>query len=348
MIGVGKVGSASAPGRVNLIGEHIDYNGGMVLPAALAVGVTVELKPRTDTKVHVTADQYDEPIERDLGEEARGDWSDPSVGALREAKALGLIEGGANLSITSNIPQGAGLSSSAALTVAILKAARDAAKASEPSDADLAIAARRVENEYLGVPCGIMDQFAVAIAKPGMAMALDTEKLEYELVDLPEEHTFVVIHSGVSRKLTDGRYKERKVECDGAKAYFKTDDLCHLEPQEIGWSELEEPMRKRALHCATEHRRVLATLKALQAGDIETVGAMMNESHVSMRDDFEMSVAPIDALVLSATKLGAVGARLTGGGFGGCIVALVANDRKEDWQSSLLSIHPKARFICEA
>lgn len=342
------IGRASAPGRVNLIGEHIDYNGGMVLPAALSVGVSVELEPRSDDRMRLTADQYDAGAERSLGEAARGDWSDPSLGALLEAKALGLLDGGADLTIRSNIPQGAGLSSSAALTVAILKAARDAAGNGAQSDAELAIAARRVENEYLGVPCGIMDQFAVAIAKPGMAMALDTEKLDYELVGLPQKHSFVVLHSGVSRKLTDGRYKERKVECDGAKAHFGTDDLCRLEPSMIAGSDLAQPVRRRALHCSTEHRRVVASVEALKAGEIDTLGALMNESHVSMRDDFEMSVEPIDTLVASAVQEGAIGARLTGGGFGGCIVALVAKDRKARWLESVLSLHPNARFICEA
>lgn len=341
-------GIASAPGRVNLIGEHIDYNGGTVLPAALSVGVSVELEPREDDAVCVTADQYDAQAQRLLSEDATGDWSDPSLGALREANALGMLTGGANLTIRSNIPQGAGLSSSAALTVAILKAARDAPGASDLSDQDIAIAARRVENEFLGVPCGIMDQFAVSIAQPGTAMALNTASLEYELVDLPANHTFLVIHSGVSRKLTDGRYKVRKVECDAAKAFFATQDLCQLNPAEITASSLDGPARKRALHCATEHRRVLASVKALRAGDVETVGAMMNESHVSMRDDFEMSVEPIDALVASATRLGAAGARLTGGGFGGCIVALVEDGRKDDWLMRLLELHRDAMFICEA
>ena len=341
-------GLGHAPGRVNLIGEHIDYNGGMVLPAALSVSVSARLEPRPDSMMHLATDQYETAVERDLGENARGDWSDPSLGALREAKALGLSKGGANLTIRSDIPQGAGLSSSAALIVAILKAARDAAGEETPSDADIAIAARRVENDYLGVPCGIMDQFAVAIAKPGMAMALDTATLNYELVNLPKDHSFVVIHSGVSRKLTDGRYKKRKEECDAAKAHFGTDNLCHLEPSAIAASNLADPVRARALHCATEHRRVLASLEALKSGDIAHLGAMMNESHASMRDDFEVSTPQIDALVATALREGAVGARLTGGGFGGCIVALIANERKAPWLRDVLGAHREARYICEA
>ncbi|MEP0393293.1 MAG: galactokinase [Erythrobacter sp.] len=341
-------GFATAPGRVNLIGEHIDYNGGTVLPAALSVGVSVELAPVNDDTVEITADQYDMSAQRQLSDDAVGDWSDASVGALREANALGLLSGGAKIAIRSNIPQGAGLSSSAALTVAILKAARNAVGASTPGDQDIAIAARRVENDYLGVPCGIMDQFAVAIATPGTAMALNTASLEYELLELPKEYTFVVIHSGVSRKLTDGRYKERKVECDEVKAYFETDDLCSLEQGDIAASSLHEAARRRAVHCVTEHRRVLATVAALKAGDVETIGAMMNASHISMRDDFEMSVEPIDGLVASSIGLGAIGARLTGGGFGGCIVALVEESRKERWQTRVLGAHPDAWFVCEA
>ena len=342
-------GFGQAPGRVNLIGEHIDYNGGMVLPAALSVGVTVELELRDDDRVHLVADQYEEPIERETHEEARGDWSDPSLGALREARELGLVDRGANLTIRSTIPQGAGLSSSAALTVAILKAARDMGRAGKPSDQEIAIAARRVENDYLGVPCGIMDQFAVAMASPGTAMALDTRSLQFDLVDLPQDYSFVVLHSGVSRKLIDGRYRTRKIECDEAKVYFGTDDLCHLDPDDIrSTSKLADPIRKRALHCATEHRRVMRAVEALKNGDFETVAEAMNASHVSMRDDFEISLEPIDSLVGQATQSGALGARLTGGGFGGCIVALVANDRKTVWLSELLALHPDARFICEA
>lgn len=342
------IGSAYAPGRVNLIGEHIDYNGGMVLPAALSVGVEVELRAREDDRACIRADQFDAPIERAMDEAASGHWSDASLGALCEARALGLIKGGADISIRSTIPQGAGLSSSAALTVAILKAARAICGESAPSDADLAIAARQVENDYLGVPCGIMDQFAVALAKPGMAMALDTNSLEYTLIGLPRDHTFVVIHSGISRKLSDGRYKERKAECDRAKAYFETEDLCALEPEAIARSQLEEPARSRALHCANEHHRVLSAKAAMKAGNVRAFGELMQQSHASMRDDFEVSLPAIDALVASCVSEGAVGARLTGGGFGGCIVALVEKTNKKDWLARVLARHPNARFICEA
>ena len=336
--------TARSPGRVNLIGEHTDYNGGMVLPAALSVGLDVTLVPRAEPVATIESAGHDFPAERRLDEAATGHWSDTALGAVQQANTLGLIHGGAHLSIRSTIPAGSGLSSSAALIVAILKAARGVSGGSF-DDKQLAVAARQVENDFLGVPCGIMDQMAVALATPGTAMALDTNSLDYSLVNLPKSHAMVVIHSGVTRQLTDGRYKERKLECDAAKAHFETDDLCLLEPETIKASTLSNPAKRRALHCASENARVLAAVAALQNGHIAQFGTLMTESHASMRDLFEISLPPIDALVESAVELGAVGARLTGGGFGGCIVVCVASDKQAQWQSDLLARHSDARFI---
>ena len=294
--------------------------------------------------MHITVNDYADTAIRNLDDPAQDDWSDPCVGALQEARSLGLIKAGADISIQSNIPQGAGLSSSAALIVAVLKAAWTAADGTQ-SDADIALAARRVENDYIGVPCGIMDQMAVALATRGTAMALDTKTLQYSLIPLPKTHELVVLHSGVTRKLTEGRYAVRKEECDIAKAHFRTDDLCLLDPDLIEQSDCAEPAKSRALHCATEHRRVLAAAEALQASDMDRLGRLMNESHVSMRDLFDMSLPAIDALVADAVKFGAMGARLTGGGFGGCIVALLGRGRRDDWLARITAAHPKSRFI---
>ncbi len=330
---------ASAPGRVNLIGEHTDYNGGMVLPAALSLKLDVSLTPRRDDAVIISATNYEAPANRTLEEQATSDWSDPCVGAIREANELGLLTGGAELTVHSNIPEGAGLSSSAALIVAILKAAREAAGGSQ-SDVDLAVAARRVENDYMGVPCGIMDQMAVALAPSGTAMALDTKSLDYTLIPLVSTHAMVVVHSGISRKLTDGRYAARKRECDEAKAFFGTDELCLIDPAIVAQSNHEESFVRRAMHCATEHRRVVAAVEALKSGDIEQLGQLMNESHISMRDNFEISLPEIDQLVESAVEVGAVGARLTGGGFGGCIVACVRRGHEDLWAQAIQARHP--------
>lgn len=336
--------TARAPGRVNLIGEHTDYNGGMVLPAALSVGLEVALSPRDDATVAVTSNNYDAPAIRDLTDDAVGEWADTCVGAVREANALGLLDGGASLDVTSTIPEGSGLSSSAALIVAILKAAREVGGGTQ-SDVELAVAARRVENNYMGVPCGIMDQMAVALATPGTAMALDTKTLGYDLAALPTGYEMAVVHSGQTRKLTDGRYAARKEECDAAKRYFGTEDLCLLDQTHVEAADLDDTPKRRTLHCVSEHRRVQVALAALQAGDMTLFGALMNQSHISMRDWFEMSLPEIDALVESAVELGALGARLTGGGFGGCIVACIKSGTREAWLGDLLTKHPQASFI---
>ena len=337
--------TATSPGRVNLIGEHTDYNGGWVLPAALSVSLSATLMPRTDDRISIAARGYHGTAERDLSDICANHWSDAAVGALREAHALGLIDGGADVAIQSTIPAGSGLSSSAALIVAMLKAAREF-DGSDLSDTEIALAARRVENDYIGVPCGIMDQMAVAIAQPGEAMALDTATLAYRVVKLPKSHDMVVIHSGRTRKLSDGRYAARKEECDAAKTAFSTEELCLLDPAKIeDETGVDELIRRRARHCATEHRRVLAAVEAIEGGDTCQFGALMNASHASMRDDFEMSLPSIDELVDDAVSFGAVGARLTGGGFGGCIVACIDRSVREAWQEQLLSAHPKASFV---
>lgn len=337
--------TVTSPGRVNLIGEHTDYNGGWVLPAALAVNLTVTLAPRSDDQITMTAEGFDGRAQRSLSDIATGHWSDAAVGALREANALGLLTGGADLTVTSTIPAGSGLSSSAALIVTILKAARETA-GSDLSDTQIALAARRVENDFIGVPCGIMDQMAVAIAKPGQAIALDTESLHYQTTPLPKTHDMVVIHSGHTRQLSDGRYAARKEECDAAKAVFVTEELCLLDPEDIeALVRIDPVLKRRTRHCATEHRRVLAAIEALEAGYINAFGQLMNDSHASMRDDFEITIPPIDELVADAVQFGAVGARMTGGGFGGCIVACVERSIREEWQNQLLTAHPKARFI---
>lgn len=336
--------TARAPGRVNLIGEHTDYNGGMVLPAALSIGIEVTLSPRDDSIVAVASNHYEAPSIRDLADDAVGEWADPVVGALMEANAAGMLDGGASIDITSTMPEGSGLSSSAALIVAILKAARMAGK-SDVSDVQIALSARRVENIYMGVPCGIMDQMAVALAKPGSAMALDTKAMDWTILPLPQGVEMVVIHSGISRKLTDGRYAMRKEECDAAKRYFGTEDLCLLDAETVEQAELEAVPKRRTLHCVTEHRRTLQARSALQSGDMRRFGALMNESHVSMRDLFEMSLPEIDELVETAQDLGALGARLTGGGFGGCIVACIESGARDAWLDQLLKRHPDARFI---
>ena len=330
------------PGRVNLIGEHTDYNGGAVLPTALSLGTTVGLAPRADGRVRVVSRGFKAVAERGLDEAPTGHWSDYALGAVSEARRLGWLEG-ADIAVASDVPAGAGLSSSASLLVNVLKRAREVADAGM-SDADIAHAARRVETDFIGVPCGIMDQMAVAVAAPGHALFLDTHTLTHRAIALPGDPVLAVLHSGVERELSDGRYKVRAQECAAIKEALGRDDICRADPARL--DTLDDPvLRRRLRHCITEHARTVEAAGALEGGAWERLGRLMRDSHASMRDDFAITTPEIDALVATCEAKGALGARMTGGGFGGCIVALVPRARRDAWQASVLARHPRSRHV---
>jgi len=338
--------SGFTPGRVNLIGEHTDYNGGYVLPTALELGLDIAMSPRSDDKIRIISKGYDEVVEMSLGARVEEHWSDYARGAIIFAGKAGMMSGGADIAVSSTLPQGAGLSSSAAITVGILKLARSLSN-SDITDTEISQTARRIENEFIGMPCGIMDQMAVAIARPGQALFLDTDALEYDLIDLPDDYHMAVVHSGKYRLLNEGRYKERKEECDVIKEALGREDICRLTDKEFtSISHLDDVYQRRARHCMTENRRTIAAATALMEGNMTELGQLMNDSHVSMRDDFEITLPAIDALVIGSVKAGAVGARMTGGGFGGCIVACVAKNKLEDWKSQLFQRHENAFYVC--
>lgn len=334
------------PGRVNLIGEHTDYNGGWVLPTALSLGISLGVAPRSDGRIRIQSDKFDGLAERHIEDPANDHWSDYIVGALQLARAQGFGPNGADVAVMTTLPFGAGISSSAAVTVGTLRCARDLVHHTL-SNTELAVLARKVENDFIGMPCGIMDQMAVAISSPGQALSLDTKTLDYALIDLPDTHHMAVIHSGVFRQLNEGRYKIRKEECDVLKAALGHDDLCLMSDAEFaGLSPLSRSLIRRARHCQSEHRRTVLATDALRGLRMAEFGQLMNGSHASMRDDFEITVSPVDALVADAQSFGAIGARMTGGGFGGCIVACVEQVRLADWRERLLSAHPNAFWVC--
>jgi len=338
--------SLFTPGRVNLIGEHTDYNGGMVLPTAIVLGPTIALTPRSDDKIRIYSDKFDAMVKRSISDSAQGHWSDYVTGAVKFANGTGLLTGGANIAIETTLPFGAGLSSSAAIIVSILKIARDLS-GKVMSDTDISILARQVENDFIGMPCGIMDQMAVAIARPGQALALDTDSLQYDLVDLPKDYHMAVVHSGQFRELSEGRYKVRKEECDVIKTFLDREDICRISDAEYETlSALPDHIQRRARHCMTDHRRTVQAAKLLAQEEMESFGQLMIESHASQRDDFEISLPPVDRLVDDAIKFGALGARQTGGGFGGCIVACVARNTLEAWKDDLLTDHINAFYVC--
>lgn len=338
--------SGFTPGRVNLIGEHTDYNGGAVLPTALELGLQMALTPRKDDVLRIVSEGYDEIVQIPLGAKVADHWSDYARGALVYGRKNGLLGGGADIAVSSNLPKGAGLSSSAAITVGLLKLMRNHSSA-VLDDIEISKIARQVENEFIGMPCGIMDQMAVAIAKPGQALFLDTDKLIYNVIELPKSYHMAVVHSGKYRRLNEGRYKERKEECDIVKAALNRQDICNMSDAELSsLSGLDETFQKRARHCMSEHQRTLAAAKALTDNDISKFGALMTQSHNSMRDDFDITLPAIDALVKDAVEFGAKGARMTGGGFGGCIVACVEKNTLEAWKHALLAKHEDAFYVC--
>lgn len=338
--------SLFTPGRVNLIGEHTDYNGGMVLPTALNLGPTIALSSRVDDLVNIYSDKFEMTAKRSLADSASGHWSDYVLGAVKFANEADLMNGGADIAVETNLPFGAGLSSSAAVTVGILKIARELS-GNHLSDTEIAVLARRVENEFIGMPCGIMDQMAVAIARPGQALALNTTNLQYTLVDLPKHYDMAVIHSGQFRELSEGRYKIRKEECDIVKTFLGRDDICLMSDAEFETiATLPDHIQRRAKHCMMDHRRTVNAATLLSENNMREFGKLMNESHASQREDFEISLPAVDALVDDAVKFGALGARQTGGGFGGCIVACIAKNARAEWESQLLSRHPGAFHVC--
>jgi galactokinase len=332
--------TASAPGRVNLIGEHTDYNGGAVLPAAIARKVEVGLAPNNSPTTRIKSTRFDALVERPAGDAKRQTWTDYALGALWKADELGWLSGGVDVFIDSDVPDGAGVSSSAALITALLRAAAETAGIA-PDPVDVAQHARAVENDYIGMPCGIMDQMAVGLADTGSALALDTQDLSYEVISIPAGWRFAVLHSGIRRELADGRYKLRFEECQQAANALGTETLCRLDPAQMeALTQLPENLQKRARHVTSEHQRTLAATAAMKAADRATFARLMNESHRSYAQDFEASTPAIDALVADAVETGAYGARLTGGGFGGCIVALIESDAAAAWMTEFLTRHP--------
>lgn len=321
----GRDGAATgkAPGRVNLIGEHTDYNGGAVLPTALNCCVEVVIAPGAQSAHRIHSTEYQETITRPVGDAATGHWSDYVAGGLHVAEQYGLIGGAVDISIGSNIPPGAGVSSSAALITAVLRACSELAGIKMEA-VKVAEMARAVENTYIGMPCGIMDQMAVALTLPGQALALDTEDLSFEVINIPESFQFITLHSGITRKLSDGRYAQRFEECQRAKNILGTENLCNAPLHLIEkLDDVSLTLLRRARHVYNDNIHTKSAVKALRDGDIVEFGSLMNKSHASYSGDFEASTPEIDAMTAYALEAGALGSRLTGGGFGGCFVSLV-------------------------
>lgn len=316
-----------APGRVNLIGEHTDYNDGFVLPCAIDLGTAVAARARNDAMVETVASDYGE--ERDSiavdGPIAHaGGWRDYVRGVAVMLQDQGLAQG-ADLAVSGDVPKGAGLSSSASLEVAVASTlARLGGLGINPTQ--IAQLAQRAENEFVGCSCGIMDQLVSARAQAGHALLIDCRSLECRPVPMPEGLAVIVIHSRIERGLVDSAYNERRRQCEAAARHYGVPALRDLDEAALaaGREGLDPLTFRRARHVVSENARTLAAADALAAGDLPRLGKLMAQSHASMRDDFEITLPAIDRLVeIAADAIGSEGgARMTGGGFGGCIVAL--------------------------
>ncbi|MUK46302.1 galactokinase [Aliivibrio fischeri] len=320
-----------APGRVNLIGEHTDYNDGFVLPCAINYQTVVAAAKRDDNIVRVVSVDYgNETDEFDITQEITFQenkmWSNYIRGVVKCLIGRGYEFKGADISVSGNVPQGAGLSSSAALEVVIGQTFKELYNL-DISQAEIALNGQQAENEFVGCNCGIMDQMISAEGNENHAMLLDCRSLETTAVSMPEDMSVVIINSNKKRGLVDSEYNTRREQCEEAARIFGVKALRDVTIEEFNAKahELDEMVAKRARHVITENDRTEEAAKVLASGDMKRMAVLMAESHASMRDDFEITVSEVDTLVdIVKNVIGAEGGvRMTGGGFGGCIVALV-------------------------
>jgi len=322
-----------APGRVNLIGEHIDYNDGFVLPMALPLSVLLRVRPRDDRKVILFAANFDERREFDLDEiEKQNNWIDYVQGVAAQLLKLDLPLRGFEGVVSSDVPVASGLSSSAAIEVAAALAFSQAEQYSL-SKKEIALLCQRAENEFLQVNCGIMDQMAVAACEKDHALLLDCRSLEIEQVPLKlQDHAIVITDSAAPRTLAGSAYNERRAQCEEAARILRETDpqiqsLRDVSLEALERAALPEIVFRRARHVVSEIERTIEAARALHADDLETFGALMNASHQSLADDYEVSSAELDWLTNWArARPGVLGSRLTGAGFGGCTVTLLERE----------------------
>ncbi len=353
-----------APGRVNLIGEHTDYNDGFVMPAAIGFSTWVAVTLREDRRLSIFSENLSELIEFDLDDasrQANGHWSNYVTGVALALEQAGHHLRGASLRIRGEVPMGSGLSSSAALEVATAYALL--------ANSDLYIdrtclakLCQHAENEFVGARCGIMDQFVSNHGQAGKALLLDCRSLEYKLLPLPESARLVICNTMVKHELARGAYNERRAECaagvqrlarvlPGVKALrdVTENDLA------LNRSELSELIYRRCRHVISENARVLEAASALERSDLDRFGQLMNESHRCLRDDYEVSCAELDLMVeLARQAQGVYGARMTGGGFGGCTINLVKSESVEEFKHVVAEDYEKATglspeiYVCSA
>jgi galactokinase len=348
---------ASAPGRVNLIGEHVDYMGGLVMPVAIDRQILLAIRRVAGDEISGHSLDFGEKVRFRVGEldpQHPSQWLRYLLGVLRELEQLGIKPGAFQFCLAGNVPQGAGLSSSAALEVATARAVLDLLQHPLPG-LQVALLGQRAENNFVGMKCGIMDQFISALGLAGHALKIDCATLEYQAVPAAVPgHTWLVIDSGKKRGLVDSEYNQRRSQCEAGLQLLQAKlpktrqphGLRALSPEELQEASLgmDPVIVRRLRHVVGENARVEKACVALSAGDLAALGACLNASHDSLRDDFQVSCAELDALVDILRRVpGTVGARLTGAGFGGCVIALVRDDALDAAVAAVKADYP-ARF----
>jgi galactokinase len=351
-----------APGRVNLIGEHTDYNDGFVMPTAIQFYCWVAASARADSKLVIYSENFNEGVTFDLNDaKPSGKWSDYAVGAAVIPHRSGKRLKGANLLIHSDVPIGAGLSSSAAIEVSVALAMLSLS-GHEVDRKQLALWCQRAENEFAGMRCGIMDQFIACHARAGHALRLDCRTLGYELVPMQGGVEIVICNTIVKHHLGSGEYNVRRAQCEEAVRKLATVLPGIRALRDVSSNQLESHRQlldpvvyRRCRHVVTEDERVQLAAVTLNAGDLNLFGKLMDESHESLRRDYEVSCAELDQMVeLARAQTGVLGARMTGGGFGGCTVNLVRAEDVSSFQQNITDTYREATgltpeiYVCRA
>lgn len=343
-----------APGRVNLIGEHIDYNGGHVFPCAINKGIYCAAGKRSDKSLRMYSAQFCKDgvvtVQPEEFAFSKRSWVNYPMSVVCTLERFGYpVNGGADLVFIGDLPDGAGLSSSAALEVLtgrVLAELFDIPLSGQL----LALIGQFAENRFIGVNCGIMDQFASSMGMKDNAILLDTNSLEFSYAPIPEDKAgIVIVNSGVKHSLASSAYNERRKQCESAlsdvRRYVDVNALCQLSAKQFNDHKdkiTDTICRKRAAHVVSENLRTISAADALRNGDLEVFGKLMNESHISLRDDYEVSCEELDYLAENAWELeGVFGARMTGGGFGGCTVNLVRSEYEELFSESIKSAYKR-------
>ncbi len=339
-----------APGRINLIGEHTDYNDGLVLPVALKLGVTVTARERDDNTVRIVTDADVAPreVSYTIGREARDrSWADRVRGVTDELGVRGEYVAGFDARITSTLPLGAGLGSSAALAVAVVRALRDLFDLLLSEGEIVSIAHGAETGRFVGARSGLLDQLASVHGRRDAALLIDLRDLSTQLVELPTTFELAVIDSGVRHEHATGDYNTRRAECEEAARHLGIVSLRELEDRDLdaALDRLPSPLDRRVRHVVTENARVRQAVIALGEGDLARLGKLLDGSHRSLRDDYEVSTPELDRLADVGRDEGALGARLVGGGFGGSVLALARRGEAKDLAERVLRRYDGGRLI---